>query len=321
MNVFPAGFNNLSEDGIKKAISIIKGKFPPSSNILIILENHTRNVNYLRSAATLQRIFTEAGMNATLVNTLENQSLSEELEIHQLNKTHIANANYIILNNDLTTGIPDILTDIKTLPPTQMGWHSRKKSHHFEQYDKIATKFCTEFNIDPWLISSYWHKCGNIDFRKKEGLECVARNVEKLLHKIRKKHAEYGVTDEPYVFVKADNGTYGMGIMVVKSGEEIFAINKKNRNKMNMVKEGVQNTAVIIQEGIPTVDAVDGHPAENLIYIMNGEPIEDIRRINANRDRFSSLNTAGMTFSPDSQIHPALEIIAKLSIIATSMEL
>eukprot|EP01035_Chromulina_nebulosa_P065215 gene65215-89226_t len=35
------------------------------------------------------------------------------------------------------------------------------------------------------------------------------------------KYREYGVMDEPFVIVKADAGTYGMGVMTVRSADEI----------------------------------------------------------------------------------------------------
>ena len=107
-----------------------------------------------------------------------------------------------------------------------------------------------------------------VNFGEKQGLECVAMGVEKVLHKIRTHYARYGITSEPYVYVKSDSGTYGMGIMTVKSGDEMLEINKKIRNKMNAIKEGVQSTEVIIQEGVPTADAVEGSPAEPMLYLV-----------------------------------------------------
>ena len=37
-----------------------------------------------------------------------------------------------------------------------------------------------------------------------------------MLDDIRAKYKEYGITQQPFVIVKADAGTYGMGIMTVK---------------------------------------------------------------------------------------------------------
>ena len=61
-----------------------------------------------------------------------------------------------------------------------------------------------------------------------------------------------GVTDTPYVVVKADAGTYGMGVMTVRDADEVRGLNRKQRNKMAVVKEGLPVTEVIIQEGVPT---------------------------------------------------------------------
>ena len=120
--------------------------------------------------------------------------------------------------------------------------------------------------------------------------------VEKVLHKIRTHYERYGITDEPYVYVKSDSGTYGMGIMTVKSGEEILEINKKIRNKMNVIKEGVQSTEVIIQEGIPTVDRIEAAPAEPMMYLVDGHAVGGAYRVNDARDAQNNLNATGMRF-------------------------
>ena len=41
--------------------------------------------------------------------------------------------------------------------------------------------------------------------------------------------------------VKADAGTYGMGVMTVKDASELgIGLNRKQRNKMSVVKEGLE---------------------------------------------------------------------------------
>jgi glutamate--cysteine ligase len=120
--------------------------------------------------------------------------------------------------------------------------------------------------------------------------------VEKVLHKMRGHYARYGITAEPYVYVKSDSGTYGMGIMTVTSGDEMLEINKKIRNKMNVIKEGVQSTEVIIQEGVPTVDAIAGAPAEPMLYLIDGHAVGGAYRVNDQRDAKNNLNATGMRF-------------------------
>ncbi len=46
------------------------------------------------------------------------------------------------------------------------------------------------------------------------------------------------------MIVKADAGTYGMGIMSVKDPADVRDLNRKQRNKMAVVKEGLQVTDV-----------------------------------------------------------------------------
>ncbi len=237
----------------------------------------------------------------------------------------------IIVNNDFSSGAPDKLQNlsIPVIPPVGMGWYKRSKTHHFEVYNEVAREFSLEFNLDPWLISSLVSKCGEVSFKDKMGMECIAHNVDKTIHKIQKKYDEYGIKDEPYVFIKSDNGTYGMGIMTAKSGQEILDINKKIRNKMNSIKEGVVTSEVIIQEGIPTIDKVNDLPAEPMVYLANGKSIGCTYRINENRDAFSNLNSQGMTFgnacekdteATSSKQCPILTFIAELASVAATRE-
>ena len=57
--------------------------------------------------------------------------------------------------------------------------------------------------------------------------------MDEVLAKTRVKYAEYGIDEQPYVVVKADAGTYGMGIMTVKDASEVVGLNRKQRNKMS----------------------------------------------------------------------------------------
>ena len=79
-------------------------------------------------------------------------------------------------------------------------------------------------------------------------------------------------------------------------GAEVLEINKKERNKMNMLKGSIQTTQVMIQEGIKTLDKIDNKIAEPLIYLVDGHVIGNLFRVNENRDEKISLNAAGMSF-------------------------
>ena len=315
-NLFPAGFQNLSPAARVRAARVIKDFFkenyPQTQKILIIPENHTRNLPYFDNLATLESLIKNAGFEVKIGNfSLENESnfiSATGLEITQYplvsNGGNLLGIegyvpDIIILNNDMSAGIPDILRGVSQpiIPPANMGWFQRKKSTHFAEYQKLIGDFSAKFGLDPWLLSAQSQQCGMVDFRDKTSLERLSQKVDKILAKAREKHAQYGISDTPYVYIKADSGTYGMGIMMVNSGEEVLELNKKERNKMQVIKEGARVSEVIIQEGIPTIDVVENAPAEPMVYMIDGVPVGGMYRINDQRDALGNLNAAGMRFT------------------------
>lgn len=317
-NIYPAGFNNLSPAAQSRASNCIKRYFeesyPQAEHVLIIPENHTRNLAYFDNLVMLLSLLKNAGLKAKIgslsaqVNETLNFTSAQGIEIKEYpivsnnNKLSLEDGftpDVIVLNNDLTSGLPDILKDLSqpVIPSPDMGWFQRRKSAHFNEYQKLIEDFCKEFSLDPWLLNARSHHCGMVDFKDKTSLECLVESIDDILEFTRGKYDEYGVKQEAYVYVKADSGTYGMGITSVKSGAEIVDMNKKTRNKMQVIKEGRHVSEVIIQEGIPTIDAVNNAPAEPLIYLIDGIPVGGMYRVNDQRDNMGNLNAAGMRFT------------------------
>ena len=112
----------------------------------------------------------------------------------------------ILLNNDLSAGIPDILQNIheqSLLPPLHAGWALRRKSNHLNAYDEVAKKFGKLIGVDPWMFNPLHAKCDAVNFRTGEGYECLAANVDALFSKIKKKYKEYGMKEQkPFVIIK-----------------------------------------------------------------------------------------------------------------------
>jgi glutamate--cysteine ligase len=208
----------------------------------------------------------------------------------------------VLLNNDLSAGIPPILRgldpDQVLVPPLQAGWAIRRKSNHFAAYDRVAGDFAQLINIDPWLINPLFGRCGEVNFHERAGEECVASNVEFVLERMREKYREHGIDEKPYVVVKADAGTYGMGVMTVHDPEQVRGLNRKQRNKMAVVKEGLPVTEVIIQEGVPTHEVVDGAAAEPVVYMIDRAVVGGFYRVHTERGRDENLNAVGMHFVP-----------------------
>ncbi len=350
-NCFPAGFNNLSEKSREKAKDVIDNffaeNFPNAKKIIIFPEAHTRNLRYLENVRCLQEII--AGKREVVIGFTADEKQKIDLENgHFLTLNPVTKngdlvqtldgftADVIVLNNDLTDGVPEILKSLKTpiVPSEKMGWHSRAKSHYFNIYNQVAEELANVLEIDPWLISTIHSVQNEVNFKERVGLEFLAKNVEELLQKIRQKYQEYGIEEEPYCYIKADNGTYGIAVWAVFSGEDVLQINKKERNKMNMLKGSVQTSQVIIQEGVKTLDRIDGKIAEPMIYVIDGQVVGNLFRANVEKDEKSSLNSAGAQFFDlenlaENQIELGAEkekiisvysLISKLAALAAAIE-
>jgi glutamate--cysteine ligase len=133
----------------------------------------------------------------------------------------------------------------------------------------VAEEFAKLIGVDPWVLNPFFSQCGKVNFAEKEGEECLAANVDFVLNEVREKYAQYGIKDQPFVIVKADAGTYGMGIMTVKSVDDVRNLNRKARNKMATIKDSQPVHEVIIQEGVYTFENLDGAVAEPVVYMVD----------------------------------------------------
>ncbi|UJP06443.1 MAG: glutamate--cysteine ligase [Nitrosomonas sp.] len=357
-NLFPGGFNNLNPEFIPLCVqammSAIEKICPETHSVLLISESHTRNTFYLQNIATLQNIMQRAGLNvrigtflteitvATTIDLPDGQSITLEPVIRNNDKLGVSNFEpcAVLLNNDLSTGIPDILQGLRqtVIPPLHAGWATRKKSNHFAAYDRIAQEFADLIGIDPWLINPRFSSCGEINFMEKQGVECLATAIDRILSLIEKKYRQYGVKEDPFVIVKADSGTYGMGIMTMKNGSDIYKLNRKQRNKMAVVKEGMEVSHVLVQEGVYTFETINQAVAEPVVYMIDRHVVGGFYRVHTGRGIDENLNAPGMHFVPLAFETTCLEanaakpnfipnrfyaygVVARLALLAAALEL
>jgi glutamate--cysteine ligase len=380
MNLFPAGFNNLNKDFLPYAIAgaekIIKTLAPTAKRILVIPEGHTRNLYYWANIQTLKKILENAGyeirfgalnngsdkaneMSAPQTITLESgENIIVEVVQRKDDKLFLGNSDnfdgssgsksvfvpdFILLNNDLSDGIPDSLQNLKQaiMPPVQLGWSQRLKSEHFQYYALVAAEFGELLGIDPWLISPLFRYCGEIDFMQQEGTECLTANAEILFAEIEKKYQQYNIPYQPFLIVKADAGTYGMAVMTVRNIEELKSMNRKQRSRMSTTKGGQPVRRVIIQEGVYTFETfgTEQAVAEPVIYLWGSCAVGGFYRVHQSRGVDENLNSPGMTFeslafaAPCSEPREELEpdacpnrfytygVIAQLSMLAAAREI
>jgi glutamate--cysteine ligase len=317
-NLFPGGFNNLNPAFLPLCVQAVQAAVervcPDARGVLLVPENHTRNTFYLQNVAMLVGILRQAGMRVrigslsdeikepTRVELPEGEALVYEPIRRRGRRVGVADFDpcMILLNNDLSAGRPAVLDDIDQpiAPPLSSGWYNRRKSHHFEVYNGVAAEFGELLKIDPWLIDPCFSVCGEIDFQGRAGEECLASNVETLLERIRRKYAEYGIDETPFVIVKADAGTYGMGIMTVRDPSEVVDLNRKQRNKMAVIKEGLAVSSVIIQEGVYTFESIDDAIAEPVVYMIDRFVVGGFYRMHTARGKDENLNAPGAQFVP-----------------------
>jgi len=318
-NLYPGGWNNLTPEmlplAVQAAMAAIEKICPEARNLLLIPENHTRNTFYLSNVAQLRRIFHMAGLNVrigsispeikktTTIELPNGESVTLEPVIRSKRRLGLKDFDpcTILLNNDLSAGIPGILEDIHEqylLPPLHAGWSTRRKSNHFQSYEEVSKRFGKLLGIDPWLINPMFNKCGEINFAEGLGMDCLTSNVDVLLGKIRRKYKEYGIKEKPFVVVKADNGTYGMGIMTVRDVKDLEVLNRKTRNKMGVIKDGQEVSEVIIQEGVLTNERMNDAVAEPVVYMMDRYVVGGFYRVHAERGVDENLNAPGSSFVP-----------------------
>lgn len=319
-NLFPAGFNNLSADAEALCVHAIQTAterlVPSACGILLVAEDHTRNLYYWQNIARLKRYIELAGFEIKIGSI--DKELQEPNDIELKDGTIITRYPVkrdgndlfiddfkpciVVLNNDMSGGLPDILVDAQQpiIPPAELGWANRLKSKHFSHYNDVVNEFSESMDLDPWLLNPIFKTCGKINFKEREGEDCLAINVAEILLEIKAKYDEYGITEEPFVFVKSDAGTYGMNIMVVKSPDEVRDLNRKQRNKMNVGKDGNQVSDVLVQEGVYTYETwgPGNDVAEPVVYMMDHFVVGGFYRVHTNRGIDENLNAPGAQFQP-----------------------
>lgn len=319
-NLFPAGFNNLNPEMMALCVQAVQAtmaeKCPCATRLLLIPESHTRNLFYFENLAMLTEILERAGFDVRIASLIPdlNEPIKQVLPsgrdiileplIREYDRVGVKDyfPCCIILNNDFSAGIPDILKNTSQLimPSLHLGWSTRLKSTHFRLYQQVCEEFSTIIDCDPWLINPYFDHCDDIDFSNVDHQACLAEHASILFEKIHAKYAEYKIDQTPFVVVKADQGTYGMAVMMIKDPVELTNLNRKQRTKMGSLKGGAAVTKVIMQEGVYTFETMgeERAVAEPVVYHIGRHVVGGFYRVHKNRDIDENLNAPGMNFQP-----------------------
>jgi glutamate--cysteine ligase len=359
-NLFPAGFNNLHSefddwivDAIKATLQI---NYPRLQRILLIPESHTRNLNYFENVASQIKLLTAAGFDVRCGSLRADLIAAEQVVLPSGQKIMLEPIKrtaeqqlivsdfipqLILLNNDLAEGIPEILLKLTQplLPAMQLGWSLRKKSDHFHFYDQVIERFAELIAIDPWLMNAYFDTASDIDFLSHQGDEMLADKAAALFAKVQLKYDAYHISKKPFLIVKADAGTYGMGVIRITDPSELLHLNRKQRTKMSMSKGSQAIKQVILQEGVYSLEraGVPAVVAEPVIYTIGQFVVGGFYRSHAARADDEILNAPGMSFVPfqyagdlaarfDQGVHSVPDpfyiysVVARLALLAAAYE-
>ena len=329
-NLFPDGWNNLTPDilplAVQAGMAAIEKICPEARNLLILPESEPQNSFYWSNVLQLKRIFHQAGLNVRFgslsPDTDQNVTLKlpagESVMIEPLIRTErrLGLKDFdpctILLNNDLSAGIPGILEDLNEqylLPPLHATVSIRRKSRHFKAYEEVAKRFGKLLGIDSWLINPMFAHCGEVNFAENKGLDCLSTNVDALLTKVKRKYKEYGINEQPFVVVKADGGSvgslgaiaHGMGIMTVRDIKDLDTLIDKSKAraaKSGAAKGSYTLPEIIIQEGVLTHERVNAAVAEPVVYMMDRYVVGGFYRIHAERSADESLSVPGSSYVP-----------------------
>lgn len=316
-NLFPAGFNQLCgkffDHQVDAARRFIEQRFKGARRVLVLPEAHTRNPGYVDNIGAIEKILTSAGFEVRLGLLAETRDRTVEVRgtqgdehtLHALQREgDVLAANgfepdLILLNNDLTDGPPKILEGISqpVTPPVAMGWHKRRKDVYFDVLHRLTDEFAAILDLDPWWLTTITDLEQGVDFQTGEGLDRLAARTNSVIDRIRAKYTEHQIKETPYVFIKHNTGTYGMGVIAVESADELVNMKRKMRQKMRAGKGNVPVTDVLIQEGVPSTDIINGCTGEPVMYLIGLDLIGGFFRQHCGKSERENLNQSGSTFA------------------------
>ncbi len=315
-NLFPDGWNNLTQPmlplAVQAAMAAIEKICPEARNLLIIPQNQFKNTFYLSNLVQLRRVFQMAGLNvrigsispdvkkSTVIDLPNGDSITLEPVVRTRGRIGVKDFDpcTILLNNDLRAGVPGILEDLHEqylLPPLHAGWFTRRNSTHMKCFEEVAKRFGKLVGVDHWLVTPMHDKVGTIDLSSEAGLQKLTGHVDALLAKVKKKYKEYGIKEKPFVVVKDDDSSNGMGMITVRDSKELATL-KVTLTKGAKVTDAVHD--IFLQEGVLTYERVNDGVAEPVVYLMDRYVVGGFYRVHAERKMDENLNAPGSSYVP-----------------------
>ena len=304
-NVFPAGFNNICEEDQKRTSGLIKTYLKQhhssTEKILLLAEEHTRNLYYWDNIFIIQSLIETAGYQTAVCVPGKHITSPQKMttasgrtvDLKLLNEEA---GDLIISNNDFSVQY-NLTQHRKCIPPIFMGWLFRKKHHFFKEYNLLTAEFADLLKIDPWHLKIETKLFAPFEMQSQDNLLKLKSSAFEILESLKKNYHSFSIPDKPYLFLKNNSGTYGLGIINIHDPEELNHWSYQSRKKMKAVKGEKTIKEIIIQEGIPTtLFSSDNKSAEPVIYMIGSQVAGGFLRSHKTKDHKTNLNSPGVVF-------------------------
>ena len=309
-NLFPAGFNNICEVDRESAVSLcktyLKTYFPTVKNIILLAEEHTQNPFYWDNIHSLKTVLEKSHTDSVFV-CVPGQQIRENKVIisasgHSI-KVFLLNskkdkADLVISNNDFSVDYGMDLP-IPVTPPILAGWNTRRKHSFFEEYNLLVTEFTRLIQVEPEYLTIKTKKFSDFHPDDPKCLKRLKEEVEIFLSELTPiyKNILYKQNEQkPFLFLKNNSGTYGLGMTTITSSKDIEHWNYKIRKKMKATKGGGKVTELIIQEGIASHIKKEGFVAEPVIYCVGPHLTGGFLRTHKKKGARDNLNSPGAVY-------------------------
>ena len=304
-NLFPAGFNNVCKVDQEGATTLchqyLNKHFPNCKNLILLAEEHTKNPFYWDNIYSLGKLLEESGGLSVSVcvpgkNITEDQKFTSakghSIQVFLL-KNKIKKADLIISNNDFSVDYGMNL-NIPIIPPTSLGWKTRRKHSFFEEYNRLVKEFSQILGIEPWILQIKTTRFANFLISDSSCLDRLKEEVSIFLEELVPIYAPQKQT--PFIFLKNNAGTYGLGMTTISSAQDIDNWNYKIKKKMRATKGGGQVQELIIQEGIASNLKREGLVAEPVIYLIGSRLAGGFLRTHKEKGTRDNLNSPGAVY-------------------------
>ena len=302
-NVFPAGFNHICDEDQIHSTHLIKNylskHYPFVKHILLLAEEHTHNLYYWDNIYIIKNLIEKAGFTVRVCVLGKRMSAQSQwttargyrLPLYILDKEK---GDLIISNNDFSSDY-NLVTKKPLTPCLEMGWNQRKKHHFFHHYNQIAKEFANLIKMNPWHFTIQTQVFSPFDIASDRNKQNLKKEVQNFLEDLNKEYSLLS-QEKPYLYLKNNSGTYGLGIITVNDHNEVDSWNYKIRKTLKASKGGQGVKELILQEGILTSILEGGHVAEPSLYMIGSELAGGFLRTHSKKGVRENLNSPGAVF-------------------------